>query len=484
MRVPVIEEHDEGGLATFRVETPPPLTAFLAFRVGHWDETVLNRGITHLVEHLALHPLRDVPHEFNGSVAGDFTTFWAAGTEEELQAFFRSLSRSLTALPFDRLDAEARVLQAETSGRPAGPIETLLTILLGPNGPGLLAYPERGFDLVGPREAQAWADRHFTRDNAVLMLLGPRRPDIRVDLPPGMHRPYVLPGPELGYRPQQLEAVDQQPRGICMGAFARRTAEAVLAWHLLDQRLTRRLRHELGLIYSVGTSYLPVDARTAFVYAGVDAMEGQEHLTASHFMEVVRGLRDQPPDADELERLKKKLGLPDEFDEAAFARTELSRVAVGRLLGYEPESWEQLESARAAATPEGVHEAFREAVRCAAVIPPSPIRLGLPERRKRSWDPVEGKRFRRWSNHGPGSLTHLVIGPEGISVRCDARWVTVLWRNVVLAECTGGSHWTMLDRNGSWVQIETASWWRGRTISRLIRDRVPDPVLLPRPRRE
>ena len=51
-----------------------------------WDETILTRGITHLVEHLSLFPLRDVEHEYGGTVTGNFMVVWATGTAEELRA--------------------------------------------------------------------------------------------------------------------------------------------------------------------------------------------------------------------------------------------------------------------------------------------------------------------------------------------------------------------------------------------------------------
>ena len=42
-------------------ETPPPARAALMFRVGVIDETLPTSGITHLIEHLALHELIPKP---------------------------------------------------------------------------------------------------------------------------------------------------------------------------------------------------------------------------------------------------------------------------------------------------------------------------------------------------------------------------------------------------------------------------------------
>ncbi len=77
--VPPIHETVVDGITTFWAETPPPLTAVLTFRVGTWDEALLDRGITHLVEHLALYALRNVEHPYNGHTAGSILTIWPSG---------------------------------------------------------------------------------------------------------------------------------------------------------------------------------------------------------------------------------------------------------------------------------------------------------------------------------------------------------------------------------------------------------------------
>jgi predicted Zn-dependent peptidase len=67
------------GIRTGWVEAARPFTAALSLRVGIYDEDMAHRGITHLVEHLALSSTRDMEIDFNGSVDGRFTTIQAQG---------------------------------------------------------------------------------------------------------------------------------------------------------------------------------------------------------------------------------------------------------------------------------------------------------------------------------------------------------------------------------------------------------------------
>jgi hypothetical protein len=337
--VPPVHEENRGGLPLFWVEGPPPLTAALAFRVGFWDESLLNRGITHLVEHLALHPLRDREHTFNGLVGGTAMTFWASGSDQEVVDFFAELAERLQSLPVDRLETEAGVLSAEADGRTCQSTDQLLSILFGPNGPGVTAYPERGFDLVGPVEAQTWADRHCCLGNAVLMLTGPPPADLRVDLPAGEYQHYELPDKELGYRPSRLELVSMQDGGICLGTLTERTTPAHMAWEVLGQRLTDRLRHELGLVYEVGSFYLPLDRDTAYLFAGVAAAEGRHQETGSGFMSVVHMLRAGNPTEDEVARLRRTSFNPESMDSATLAQAELQRIGMARLFRWPEDSW-------------------------------------------------------------------------------------------------------------------------------------------------
>ncbi|MHC4340728.1 MAG: peptidase M16 family protein [Planctomycetota bacterium] len=480
--VPPVHEEDRGGLPLFWVDGPPPLTAALSFRVGFCDESLLNRGITHLVEHLALHPLRDREHTFNGMVSGTSMTFWASGTEQEVVGFFEELAKQLRSLPVDRLATEAGVLSAEADARAGHTHDQILSILFGPNGPGVAAYPERGFDLVGPAEVQSWADRHCCLCNAVLMVTGPPPAGLRVDLLAGEYRPYTVPGEELGYRPPRLELVSMQDGGICLGALTDRTTSACMAWEVLGQRLTDRLRHELGLVYEVSSVYLPLDRDTAYMFAGVAATEGRRQEIASGFMTVVHLQRAGNPTEEEVARLQRTTFNPESVDRATVAQGELQRIGMARLLRWSEDSWSQLMQERAEATPESIGDAFRAATDHGAVVAPGPGELGIPSRKKRSSEPVEGKRFRPRRN-APGVFDRLIVGPIGISALAEGRWVTMHWEDLALAERSNDSEWTLMNRQGSWMTLDTKTWWWRGKLARLLEEAIPARVRLPQARR-
>ncbi|MBT2467655.1 hypothetical protein J7E97_07175 [Streptomyces sp. ISL-66] len=105
---------------------PGPVTAGLLFRVGRADETLATSGITHLVEHLALHrhvPPGDPHHD--GATAPAHTGFQVTGTPAEVVAYLNGVCASLRDLPVERLETEKEILRTEPPAaaavRPASP---------------------------------------------------------------------------------------------------------------------------------------------------------------------------------------------------------------------------------------------------------------------------------------------------------------------------------------------------------------------------
>ena len=140
--LPQIHETRLDGVRTVWVETDGPLSAVLMFRVGMVDETPTTRGITHLVEHLALASLHTVAHPYQGTTELTHTVFSAAGPPDDIAAFLQKVAAGLVDLPLDRLDLEARVLMAESMNDRASVWSSMLAHRFGPRGPGLVAYPE------------------------------------------------------------------------------------------------------------------------------------------------------------------------------------------------------------------------------------------------------------------------------------------------------------------------------------------------------
>jgi len=97
---PVVDRVD--GLV---VRTPPEpgstedVTAALTFRVGVVDETIRTRGITHMVEYLAVSRFHADTLSWNGSVDLTRERFTARGPAGEVTRFLNEVMGALSALP-------------------------------------------------------------------------------------------------------------------------------------------------------------------------------------------------------------------------------------------------------------------------------------------------------------------------------------------------------------------------------------------------
>ena len=118
-----------------------PMQAGLVFRVGVADETFGRAGITHLVEHLALHRHGLTDYHFNGATKAAFTHFHVQGNEQEVVAYLHSVCASLANLPMERLETEKEILRTEEAGRESSQIPLWR---YGARGYGLASYPEFG----------------------------------------------------------------------------------------------------------------------------------------------------------------------------------------------------------------------------------------------------------------------------------------------------------------------------------------------------
>ena len=116
----------------------------ITFRVGRADETLARSGLTHLVEHLALHRLGLTDYHYNGSTESTTTHFFSQGSPEDIGDYLNSVCAALADLPWHRLDMEKQILRTEAAGRSQSPAEPLLLWRYGARGYGLSSYPEWG----------------------------------------------------------------------------------------------------------------------------------------------------------------------------------------------------------------------------------------------------------------------------------------------------------------------------------------------------
>ena len=138
----MIEQTTLHGIPTLFARRDGPTAAGITFRVGTADEAVATRGITHVVEHLALHRAGLSDYHANGQTAATGTTFHVVGDDEQVRQFLQLACQSLTDLPLDRLDLERAVIRTEAAGRGAPPDLGLWRH--GAQGYGVSYYPEFG----------------------------------------------------------------------------------------------------------------------------------------------------------------------------------------------------------------------------------------------------------------------------------------------------------------------------------------------------
>jgi hypothetical protein len=263
-----------------------PAHAGLVFRVGQADETLARRGITHLVEHLALHSIGVADHHYNGTTTAEFTWFHTQGSAAEITAFLTGVCASLRDLPMRRLATEKEILRTEQSGRGRGPMAIWRH---GARDFGLPGYPEWGLPALGPDDLRAWVAHFFTRGNAALWIAADEVPaGLRLDLPDGPRRPAPAPSSALPRTP----AYFRDGSGVLVwDSVVPRDAAAVVFSGVLERAMMRSLRQDSGLSYSVEVGYDGRTDGTALITAAADAHPEKRAAVLGGFIDVLAALR-------------------------------------------------------------------------------------------------------------------------------------------------------------------------------------------------
>src|SRR4051794_27347320 len=215
---PQVSSDSVDGVSVFWAPCEGPLRARLAFRVGQADETLVNHGITHLIEHLTLTGLGQPTYQFNGSVDDVRTTFDFMGSPSEAVQFFEGVTNGLRALPEQRVEVEKRLLQTEQDNV-GGPLDALDRARYGPRGYGLHVCRELGLEWLGASDLDAWSAQRFTAANATLWLSGPLPEGLRLHLAAGDRIPAPDPRPRAS---QHLTWRFEGDRGVGLTALGSR----------------------------------------------------------------------------------------------------------------------------------------------------------------------------------------------------------------------------------------------------------------------
>lgn len=435
------------GVTVVRSAAAGPIAAGLMFRVGIADEPLAHRGITHLVEHLALHRHDVLAEHKNGHVLSVTTHFVVSGSEAQVVDFLNGVCAGLRDLPLDRLGAEKSILRAEAQARAGVAEEPLLRARFGAQGHAMPVYREFGLESVDADALAAWARRWFVAENAVLWLTGtetPRGLDLR--LPSGRWQPFPAveevsrPGPTWTSGPAGAVAADVLvPRATVGTVFAEVASKA----------LFRELRLEGALSYTAGAQYEPVDPERARILFFADATPEHEGAVAGAMVDLLAGFR--AGRFHERDLVSAKKAIREGVDAVREGAGAASAVAGAYLLGDRLRHPDEIVSDVDDVTVDQLRD-FAERIwpDITWQTPIGPLDwIGAEEVTYWSTDTVEGATF-----DFIGTPEHLVVGEEGVSVVTPDGVATVRRDDCRLTGVQADGARLLIGANGIMLAIE------------------------------
>jgi zinc protease len=403
-----------GGVTSFYHEAPPPYVAALVFRVGRADETLPSAGITHIVEHMALTGLGEVPYAFDGATGIATTMFTSSGTALEVKEFFRRIAGLLADLPLERMAAELEILRTESESREPSPIEALLSFRYGARGYGLIGFDELGFRTVTDAQVAEWARHWFCASNAAVWISGPEPLDLELPMPAGRR----VPPPPVRPLRRKLPSWVAVRQGLIAASFpVRRSAAVPVLASLLQTRATRVLRHTLSVSYDVTVVSVPLNAEIAELVVWADCLPRNAVTVHENLRRVLDELAEGGPTTAELEAERKAAnvwwGTPDEV------RGLLEDNAVDELMGAPTWSLQGLLAELAEIGPGDVAGVLGEVLPNGMYMVPGDVELrdsSLAPLDALDSIPVKGRRLWPADKAGLPLGTHLVVGERGVSL--------------------------------------------------------------------
>lgn len=277
------------GIRTVLAPRSGPVTAGLLFRVGRADETLATSGITHLVEHLALHRHGLSDLHYNGATAATYTHFHVTGTPADVVEYLNGVCAALRGLPMERLEKEKEILRTEAAGNSQGAAHAAALWRYGSRSYGLTSYAEAGLQRITEHDVRDWAQTWFTAENAVLWMTADALPEgLDLTLPSGEWRPTPEATSALPTTPAYFHGDEG---GVVLTSVLPRSTEASLFAEVLGKELFRELRQKGGYSYTAAAEYCPRDTGSATVVAYADALPQKQDALVGAFVDVLAKLR-------------------------------------------------------------------------------------------------------------------------------------------------------------------------------------------------
>lgn len=455
------------------------ITAGLFFRVGRADETLATAGVTHLVEHLALHRLGLSDLHYNGATANTYTLFHVTGGEEEVVEYLNSVCAGLRDLPMQRLETEKEILRTEAAGRGGGPQHRMPLWRYGAQGYGLSSYTELGTWGLTPDQVRHWAETRFTRDNAVLWITSDHVPEgLDLTLPQGVRHPAPAPTSALPVTPAFIGGDDGH---VVLTSVLRRSTAASVFADVLGRALFQDLRQEGGYSYTADADYTPRDADFATLTAYADALPQKQDAVVGGFVDTLARLRAGRIEQAELDSVRGKLLKM--YDNPDLGAATLPSYALSLLLGHRILTPDQHRAELNAVTTRDLREVAREAWDSALMqVPGRGVDwAGLTLAPQVSAAAVTGTRHESLEDE---EVT-LVIGAEGVSLLTPRGPVTVRHDACAAMTTRPDGARTLTGHDGFSVTVEP-TLYRGVTPERIaaLDAAVPPQAVVPMPARE
>ncbi|WP_405811559.1 insulinase family protein [Streptomyces sp. NBC_01520] len=476
-----IRETEVDGIRTVLVASPGPVGAGLLFRVGVADETLATTGITHLVEHLALHRHGLSDLHFNGATAVTYTHFHATGTPEEVTAYLNGVCAALSDLPLERLETEREILRTEAAGRSRGPHHQLPLWRYGAQGYGLSSYSEHGTWHLTAEAVRDWARTRFTRDNAVLWITSDTVPEgLGLALPRGTRHPLPAPTSALPVTPAYIGG---DSGGVVLDGIVRRSTAASLFTEVLSRALYTDLRQKGGYSYVADADYSPRDNGFATITAVADALPKKQDAVVGGLVDTLARLRAGTVEQSELDSARAKV--LKQYDTPDLGAARLPSYALNLLTGHRNLTPDEHRAELAAVTLDDLREVAVELHSTALLQVPGRGAdwAGFTEAPQWSTDTPAGQGSRHRSLEDASAL--LTVSPDAVTLETSSGQVTVRYDAcaALLVHPDGGRQLTGLD--GFQLRVEP-TLYRGLTPDRtaVIDAAVPPSAVVRMPPRD
>ena len=453
-----------------------PQMVKLGFRVGHVDEPLPLRGVSHLIEHLVLSPFGQPAFSLNGSVDASTTTFEADGTREEILGFVRDVTRRVADLPLDRLQEEKRVLAVEDMNYSAGAWAWMLNMRAGGDAYGRSAQRQIGLHALTAETLEAWRDEWFTRGNLAIWMTGEPPDSFGIDLVDGPRRPL----PKLQSLPQlTLPAVSfEGSREVRLGLVGPESDAFREAIAIGRRRLYADLCLARGIVYYVDADYEPVGAEELHATLSIECPDASAPAVLDALILTFGDLRDNGPTDAELEHERELVRRTCLDFQAPLA--DLDGVLLDELHGRPPESnseWlasmealtaDECARALAAAWPTALIEAPASVSvppggfsRYAAAAPPLPRPTGPAFAEKAHAD-------------CPSGPCNIIVGDEHLFMQPgdgSEPW-TARWDDVMAVDAQAGAVRAIITRDERRLEISEWAYENGAALMDALRDRI------------